>query len=329
MRRLDWFLVGMVACVALAWLFPQPGAHGGWLMPELLNKVGVASIFLLNGLALAPASLRAGALQWPLHGVVQLATFLLFPLLGMALVAVGPFSDSLGLGLLFLCALPSTVSSSVALTAVARGNIAGALFNATLSNLIGVVLTPLWLTWLMSGTSHALPLGPVIIDLMCWLLLPLALGQLARPWLGSWAARNKKWLSPLDRLTILLLVYTSFCDSMVAGIWSSHGVVALMQVALACSALLALVMSFVSVVSRKFSTEDRIAALFCGSKKTLASGVPMARVIFGSDPSLSLILLPLMLYHPLQLMVCGWFASRFAERDRAEASVLRVAHHEA
>jgi solute carrier family 10 (sodium/bile acid cotransporter), member 7 len=315
-RRVDWFLLGMVACVVLAWRFPGPGAHGGWLMPELLNKAGVALIFLLHGLALAPARLRAGALQWRLHTLVQLATFVLFPLLGMALVAVGPYDGALGLGILFLCALPSTVSSSVALTAVARGNVAGALFNATLSNSIGVLLTPLWRAFLVSGRSRALPLGPVIVDLACWLLLPLALGQLLRPWLGSWAARNKRWLSPIDRLTILLLVYTSFCDSMVAGVWSSHGVLALLQVGLACLLLLAAVMLIVALASRNCSPEDRSAALFCGSKKTLASGVPMARVIFGADPSLSLILLPLMLFHPLQLVVCSWLANRFAQRDQ-------------
>jgi sodium/bile acid cotransporter 7 len=127
----------------------------------------------------------------------------------------------------------------------------------------------------------------------------------------------------------LLLVYTSFCDSMVAGVWSHHSVLALLQVALACVLLLALVMLTVSLASRSFSQEDKIAALFCGSKKTLASGVPMARLIFGADPSLSLILLPLMLFHPLQLVVCGWLANRFATRDSRSPSALRVTQHEA
>src|SRR4051812_437420 len=191
--KIDWFLVGMIAATGLAWAFPGPGASGGWLHPELLTKIGVAVIFFLHGVALSFDALKAGTLRWPLHLVVQSSTFLLFPLLGLALnVALGEHvSPELKLGLFFLCALPSTVSSSVALTAAARGNVAGAVFNATLSSLLGIFLTPLWIALVLNTRGHALPIGPVILDLVRWLLLPLVLGQVCRPWLGAGVARHR------------------------------------------------------------------------------------------------------------------------------------------
>jgi sodium/bile acid cotransporter 7 len=320
MKRLDWFLIGMICAVVLAWAWPAPGAHGGALHPELLNKLGVALIFFLHGLALASDAFKAGTLRWQLHLIVQMSTFLLFPLLGLALIALlgSHLSDDLRVGVFFLCALPSTVSSSVALTAVARGHVPAALFNATLSSLLGVFLTPVWLTLVRpAGASGSLPIGSVIWDLITWLILPLALGQLLRPLLGQFAARHKQQISRVDRATILLLIYTSFCDSFQAGIWQRQGVVSLLLATGLCVVILAIVMTATTVIARaaRLPFEERIVAIFCGSKKTLASGVPMARLMFGADPGLSVILLPLMIYHPLQLVVCGWFAARWGQRD--------------
>jgi sodium/bile acid cotransporter 7 len=215
-----------------------------------------------------------------------------------------------------LCALPSTVSSSVALTAVARGDVPAALFNATLSSVIGVFLTPLWLAVVRPGASGSLPIGAVIWDLVLWLLLPLAIGQLLRPLLGRFAMQHKAQISRVDRGTILLLIYTSFCDSFKAGVWQGHGLVSLLMAAGLCALMLACVMTTTALLAQivKLPFEDRIVAIFCGSKKTLASGVPMARLMFGADPGLSVILLPLMIFHPLQLLVCGWFAARWGRR---------------
>jgi sodium/bile acid cotransporter 7 len=314
----DWFLVGMVVVTVLAWLFPEPGAAGGWLQPALLTKAGVALIFFLHGVALPFEALKAGTLRWPLHLLVQSTTFLLFPIIGVALnAALGDrVSPELKLGLFFLCALPSTVSSSVALTAAARGNVAGAVFNATLSSLLGVFLTPLWVAWALQLGDVALPLGPVILDLLHWLVLPLAIGQAFRPWLGAWAARNKPHIVLVDRVTILLLVYTSFCDSFKDGLWSKTGPGQILFVVGISIALFLTVMTSVSFAADrlKLSREDKIAAIFCGSKKTLASGVPMAKLIFGAHPALGLILLPIMIYHPLQLIVCAMLAQCWGRR---------------
>lgn len=317
-RKLDWFLIGMIFATWLAWAFPEPGAAGGWLHPELLTKIGVALIFFLHGLVLSFAALKAGTLRWPLHLLVQGATFLFFPLLGLGLnFALGDsVSPELKLGLFFLCALPSTVSSSVALTAAARGNVAGAVFNATLSSLLGIFLTPLWIAYVLKTGEHSFEVAPVIVDLLRWLVLPLAVGQALRPIFGAWAARHKARISLVDRGTILLLVYTSFCDSFANGVWSQVGWGQLWLMLGISAALFTGVMAAVACVANAlgFSPEDKIAAMFCGSKKTLASGVPMAKLIFGAHPALGLILLPIMIYHPLQLVVCGVLAQRWARR---------------
>lgn len=317
--RLDPFLLGMAAAVVLAWLWPEPGAQGGALHPELLNKLGVALIFALHGLSIPLEALARGTLAWRIHVVVQLATFGLFPLLGLSVLTLGAgwLEPALGTGIFYLSALPSTVSSSVALTAAARGNVPVAVFNATLSSLLGVVLTPVWLGFVLGSLGQPLPLGSVMVDLVRWLVLPLALGQVLRRWLAAWAARHKPLIARLDRLTILLLIYTSFCDSFQAGVWSAHGWGPLLATAGLAIAFLATVLGALSLCARLlgFSAADRSAALFCGSKKTLASGVPMARLIFGATPDMGLILLPIMIYHPLQLVVGAWLAGRWARRD--------------
>lgn len=317
-QKFDWFLPGMVAATVLAWLFPEPGAAGGWLHPELLTKVGIALIFFLHGVALSFAALKAGTLRWPLHLVVQTSTFLLFPAMGLGLMHVlgTRIPAELALGFFYLCALPSTVSSSVALTGAARGNVAGALFNATLSSLLGVFLTPLWVAFVLQSTGVSRPLAPVIGDLMLWLVLPLAIGQLCRPLLSRWASSNKSRINAADRMTILVLVYTSFCDSFKEGVWRDNGWVTLVLVIVIATVLFTVAMVVMGLSSRAlgFSREDRIAAMFCGSKKTLASGVPMARLIFGAHPGIGLILLPIMIYHPLQLVICGVLAQRWGNQ---------------
>jgi sodium/bile acid cotransporter 7 len=323
-RRLDWFLVGMFIAVVLAWLFPDPGADGGWLYPEILTKAGVAVVFFLHGLALPFAALKAGMLRWPLHLTVQASTFVIFPIMGIAfLTAAGDFvPEGLKLGIFYLCALPSTVSSSVALTAAARGNVAAAVFNATLSALLGVVLTPMLITIYAGAEGNSLPLGPVILDLVKWLVVPLLLGQAIRPWLGGWATRNKRYTQLIDRGTILMLVYTSFCDSVKRGVWTEQGWNQLLIAMVAACLLLAGALTITSMLCRLlgFPEEDRIAAIFCGSKKTLASGVPMASLIFGKQAELGMILVPIMIYHPLQLIVCGVLAGRWARREEIQVN---------
>ena len=317
--KFDWFLKGMVAAVILAFVWPEPGAQGGFLRPDLLNKLGIALVFFLNGLGLSLASLRDGAARWRVHLLIQTSTFVVFPLLGLGFLKLSDhwMSPDLQLGFFYLCALPSTVSSSVALTVAARGNVPVALFNATLSSLIGVVVTPLWMAWAMGHEGVNFAVGPVVVNLIAWVVLPLVAGQAARPLLSGWARRHKPRIQIVDRLTILMLVYTSFSDSVQQGVWTQYGLAVLLE-AIACTTLLFfVVLAITSQASRrlKLSDEDRIAAIFCGSKKTLASGVPMAHLIFGANPALGLILIPIMMYHPLQLAICGVLAQRWGARS--------------
>jgi len=316
--KFDWFLKGMIVVVGLAFLWPAPGAHGGFLHPELLNKIGIALIFFLNGLGLSLLALRDGAMRWQVHLLIQISTFLIFPLLGWGLIKITGswMSADLQTGFFYLCALPSTVSSSVALTVAARGNVPVAVFNATLSSLLGVVLTPLWMAWILGHSGIDFAVVPVIMDLLLWLVLPLVLGQLARPLLSGWASRNKNRVQMVDRLTILVLIYTSFSDSVQQGIWSHYGSIVLVETIVGTGVLFFIVLLLTRALSNLLglSTEDRIAAIFCGSKKTLASGVPMAHLIFGANPALGLILMPIMIYHPLQLAVGGIMAQHWNSR---------------
>lgn len=318
--KFDWFMKGMLVAVALAFLWPAPGAQGGFLQPELLNKAGIALVFFLNGLALSLAALRDGALRWRVHLLIQACTYLLFPVLGWILLKAsgGWMAADLQTGFFYLCALPSTVSSSVALTVAARGNVPVAVFNATLSSLIGVVLTPLWMAWVLDSSGGSFAVGPVILDLVLWLVLPLALGQLARPALGGWASHHKAKIQVVDRLTILTLVYTSFADTVQQGIWTHYSALVLLETVLGAAVLFALVLTLTRMLARLLGLpmEDRIAAVFCGSKKTLASGVPMAHLIFGANPALGLILMPIMIYHPLQLAVGGVLAQHWGARPK-------------
>ena len=243
---------------------------------------------------------------------------MLFRSAGIALFTLldGRIAPELRAGVFFLCALPSTVSSSIALTAVARGNVGAALFNATLSNLVGILVTPLWVALFLTTTGEARALGPVVLDLSRWLLLPLVTAQLLRPWLAGWAEGRKAALGVMDRLSVLLLVYTSFCDSFVGGVWSRQAPWALVAVAVLSGLLLFGSVRFTRWAARRagLGGEDETAAVFCGSQKTLAAGVPMAKVIFGAHPALGVILLPIMIYHGLQLLVGGGLAQRWGHR---------------
>ncbi|WP_148717269.1 bile acid:sodium symporter family protein [Chitinolyticbacter meiyuanensis] len=315
---LDGFLLAMLAAVALALVWPGIGTSNGPLHLGVITTWGVALVFFLHGAALSPQSLKAGVTNWRLHLFVQTSTYLLFPLLGGLLVWAGHghIPADVLLGVFFLCALPSTISSSVAMTTMGKGNVAGAVFNASLSSLIGMVATPLLIGLMISTSGHAMPLGEAIRDIALQLLLPFTLGQALRPWLGGWLARHKPVVNKVDRAVIVLIVYTSFCDSTAAGLWHDYAWWMLASILGVAALLLASVLGITIAASRAlgFSRADEVAAVFCGSKKSLAAGIPMARLLFAGHPALGLIVLPVMCYHQLQLLVCTVLARRYAAR---------------
>jgi sodium/bile acid cotransporter 7 len=314
----NWFVLSLPLTVALAFLLPEAGASGGWLQSQVTTKAGVAVIFLLQGLTLPSSALRKGLSQWRLHLLVQTFTFVFFPLLGIALDRLfGRFlPPDLALGFLYLCVLPSTVSTSVVLTGLAGGNTVGAIFNAVLSNVLGVFITPLWIAWLMQKGGSSQPLGPVILEIVSLLLVPLGIGQLLRLRLSTGVDRRKKLLGNLASGIILFIVFAAFCNSVKSRLWSQHGPGVTALAAVGVVLIFALAMAAVEFAARalRLDPADRIAASFCAPQKTLASGVPMAKIIFGAHPGLGLILLPLLFYHPLQLLVCGLLADRWGRK---------------
>lgn len=323
----DWFLYGMIACVGLATLFPEVGKSGGTIHADKLADWGVAAVFFFHGLGLSRQNLRTGIFAWRVHVAVQAMTFVVFPLL--TFVFCGIFGNilawipaQLALGFYFLGALPSTISSSVAITAIARGNVPAAIFNASISSLIGIFLTPLLIGIFATTTGDSLPLGKTIIDLFVLLFLPFLLGQAFRPFLREHAERFKKYINTFDKFVILLIVFSSFADSVARGLWKNYGVSVLAQTLAGTFLILcvALAVSFALAKCLRFGKEDEITTVFCGSKKTLASGVPMAKVIFGASAlsgnlDIGLIVLPIMFYHQLQLLVCTILANRYARRE--------------
>lgn len=316
----DWFLLGMLAAVAIASFLPDLGRTGGTLRLDLLGDVGIFAIFFLHGIGLSTSSLVHGITRWRLHLVVQVSTYVFFPLWFGLLYTLGGrnLPPDLLLGFLYLAVLPSTVSSSVAMTALARGNVAAAVLNATLSTLLGVVLTPLLVSLLWQGGAEtgALSLGDTMLKIAKLLLLPFVLGQLARPVLGDLFARIKPFTQIVDRAVIVMLVWSSFSDSVADGLWTRHGWSLLLITAVGACAFLFPLLAFTRWLARRlgFPVEDEIVAVFCGSKKTLASGVPMAKVLFGGNPALGVVVLPIMFYHQIQLFVCAVMARRYADR---------------
>lgn len=314
-----WFLGGMISAVALATVSPELGRSGGPLHADLVTDAGIFAVFLLHGIGLSPERLRAGAARWRLHLFIQTFTFVVFPLLGLALrAAVGArLPPALLIGFLYLCFLPSTITSSVAMTAIARGNVVGALFNATLSSLLGVLLTPL-LVGAALGASGEISLSRAMTKVGTLLVLPLVVGQLLHPVAGALLLRHHRVVGLFDRFVVLAVVYVSFCDSVRGGLWSRFGAGTLALTAVVAALLLGIVLLLTWRTARllRFEVEDEIAAVFCGSKKALATGVPMAKALFGAHSGLGLIVLPIMLYHQLQLFVCTVLAHRYASRAR-------------
>ncbi len=323
----DNFTLALIATVTVASLLPCEGTTAvifGWI-----TNLGIALLFFLHGAKLSRQAIIAGATHWRLHLLVFACTFILFPILGMTLKPVlSPLvTPDLYLGMLYLCALPATVQSSIAFTSLARGNVPAAICSASASSLMGVFLTPLLVQLLIgahgdTGMSTLDAIGKITLQL----LVPFVAGQLLRPWIGAWVERNKPVLKYVDQGSILLVVYTAFSAAVIQGLWHQIPLPALAGLVVACCVLLALALIATNLLGRYlgFSLEDRITIVFCGSKKSLATGVPMASVLFASS-TVGVILLPLMLFHQIQLMVCAVLAQRYAQRqDDGHASLERA-----
>lgn len=312
--RPDPFIVGIVAAAAIASIFPISG--GALDHSQLAVKVAIGMLFFLYGARLSTGEALHGIRRWKLQVAIVAATFVLFPLLGLA--AIPLFSTvldaPLAAGMLLLCFLPSTVQSSITMTSIARGNIAGAVVGASLSNILGVVLTPLLVASFV-GNDVAQFSGDAVVAIVAILLLPFILGQLSRRWLAGLMERGGRGLRFYDRAAIIMVVYVAFSEGMSSGAWNRVGIHEIVWIVALCFVLLAIVLAAAYWGGRALNLryEDRIALIFCGSQKSLSSGLPMASVLF-DRADVALIVLPLMIYHQMQLIAASWFAGRWGRR---------------
>lgn len=308
----DPYILAIMGMVVLAAIAPIQGQHA-LLLADFTN-LAIAFLFFLYGGRLSRQAVIAGISHWRLQLLVLACTFVFFPLLGigLALLLKPWLAPELTMGLIFLSILPSTVQSSIGFTSIARGNIAAAVCAASLSNMAGILITPFLVTLVLSANGQAVSLEAVL-KIMLQLLLPFALGQLLRNWLSPWLEKQRKILGYIDRGTILLVVYAAFSEGVNHGLWNKLEIPALLLLLVVSCLLLAAILWLTSFLSLRlgFSREDRIAIIFCGSKKSMASGIPMANILFAGS-SVGLLVLPLMLFHQLQLMVCAYLAQRYA-----------------
>ncbi|MBC9795186.1 bile acid:sodium symporter family protein [Sinomicrobium weinanense] len=314
--RTDPFVLALILCVITAYFFPEPGIGESWFPIKTISSIGISLIFFFYGLKLSPDKLKKGLNNWKLHLVVQLSTFVLFPLLVLPFY---PFMQSaeqhtLWLAVFFLASLPSTVSSSVVMVSMAGGNIPAAIFNASLSGMIGILVTPLWITPFLEKGTADLDFTHIYMQLAFEVIIPVVLGILLQPLGGKAANRYSRQLSLFDKAIILLIVYKSFAGSFYSGIFR--------QIQWGDIALLILISLFLFFVAfgiiylfskwLRFNREDRITAFFCGSKKSLVHGTVMSKVLFSKLSIAGIVLLPLMLYHGLQILLVSIIASRFS-----------------
>ena len=307
------YTVALLGMVVLASFLPASGGVADALGNVTTFAIGL--LFFLHGAKLSREAIVAGILHWRLHLLVLASTFVMFPLMGLAIkpLALGLLTPDLYLGILFLCVLPSTVQSSIAFTAMARGNVAAAVCSASASNFLGIFVTPLLVgAFIVQGAGDAGFGWSQVLSIVEQLLLPFLAGQLLRPWIGAFIDRHKPVLRYVDQGSILLVVYTAFSESVTEGLWQHISGATLAALLGVCALMLAIALGLATWTSRRlgFSKEDEITIVFCGSKKSLATGVPMAKVLFAPS-ALGMIILPVMLFHQIQLMVCAVMARRY------------------
>jgi sodium/bile acid cotransporter 7 len=311
----DRFTLFLVITVVLASLVP---AHGqGLPIAKDITNIAVGLLFFLHGARLSREAIVAGLTHWRLHSLIFTTTFILFPIIGLLLkpVLLPLVTPELYLGIMFLCCLPATVQSAIAFTSMARGNVPAAVCSASASSLLGIFITPLAVGLVVVNAGNAAMSFDAIVKIMLQLLFPFLLGQVMRRWIGGWVHKRKTLLKVVDQGSILLVVYTAFSEAVNEGLWHDTPIPALLGLIVACAVILACALLITTLFGRimRFSIPDRITLLFCGSKKSLASGIPMAQVLFAGH-AVGAVVLPLMMFHQIQLMVCAMLAGRFALR---------------
>lgn len=316
--KIDRFVLAIIAVVIIAYLFPGWGSADSNVPLDTIGSAGISLIFFFYGLKLSPDKIKNGLKNWKLHLLVQASTFLLFPLI---ILLFYPFvqtekAEVLWLSFLFLAALPSTVSSSVVMVSIARGNIPAAIFNASISGLIGIAVTPLWMGLFLKNAATDFDLGSIYIKLLLEILLPVCIGLLLQRYLGKYTQQFGRQLTLFDKSVILLIIYKSFAESFEQGVFTSVGITDFVLITALVLVLFFSVYYLTGFLSQKmgFNREDRITAQFCGTKKSLVHGAVFSKVLFPATFPAGMILLPLMLFHAIQIFIISVIASRLSER---------------
>lgn len=309
----DKFVIAIGCAVLLAYIFPQIGTPGSAVPLNTIASIGIALIFFFYGLKLSPDKIKAGLKNWKLHVVIQSATFLFFPLV---VLAAKPFVsaayNNLWLAVFFLSILPSTVSASVVMVSIAKGNMAAAIFNASISGILGIIFTPLWMSLFIHTTQQQVSYAEIYQQLILQIALPLAVGlMLQRKW-HNWAVKNSKRINFFDKSVIFLIVYKSFAASFTAHVFADIDWTDIILLLAFMLLLFTIIYGLIYglAVMLKFSKEDRTAAVFCGSKKSLIHGTVFSKVLFGNMAGVGIMLLPLMIFHASQIVIVSAIASR-------------------
>ena len=320
---LDRFTCLLVLMVILATFVPVHGQAA--LVFGKVTTIAIAILFFLHGAKLSREAVVEGILHWKLHALVFTFTFALFPIIGLLAkpILIPLLGQQLYWGFLFMCFLPSTVQSSIAFTSMAKGNVAAAVCSASFSNLIGMFITPILVSLFIFGQSkHDYDPTSSIIEITLLLLVPFIAGQLLRPYVFPIMQKKPSIVKTFDQGSILMVVYGAFSGAVVAGLWQQVSWTTLIYLILACSVFLTIIMLLAFFIPKwlGFNQQDQIAIFFCSSKKTLASGVPMAQILFIGQP-LGMIVLPIMIFHQIQLMACGVIANYWSKQKSTEMQI--------
>jgi sodium/bile acid cotransporter 7 len=316
--KIDKFVIAIIVVIIMAYFFPFWGSKNSPMPLDIIGRAGISLIFFFYGLKLSVSKIKSGLKNWKLHVLIQGATFLLFPLL---VLVFKPFISStegqqFWLSFLFLAAVPSTVSSSVVMVSIAKGNIPAAIFNASISGLIGIVITPLWMELFLPQVIGNFDLAAIYLKLIIEILLPVFLGLILQRYLGKYAHKFSSLLTTFDKSVILIIIYKSFSQSFEDAVFSSVSLIDLLLIASLLVLLFFLMYHLIGFISKRlgFNTEDQICAQFCGTKKSLVHGTVFSAILFPPTFPIGLVLLPLMMYHAMQIFIISIKATKLGQR---------------
>jgi sodium/bile acid cotransporter 7 len=320
--RIDRFVLFIILNIVIAYFFPTWAVLEGASSLEIISNVGVSLIFFFYGLKLSFEKLREGLKNWRLHLLVQSTTFIIFPLIVLLFYPLANTAEekTLWLAIFFLAALPSTVSSSVVMVSIAKGNIPAAIFNASLSGIIGIALTPIWMGLFIKSAGASFDFGSIYLKLLIEIIIPVILGIVLQPYFGKYIQKHSSSLSNFDKAIILLIIYKSFAESFVTNVFDSLKMPMLLLLSIIVITLFYAVYYLTGYLAKRlnFSLPDQITTQFCGTKKSLVHGTVFSKILFANSASAGIMLLPIMLFHALQILIISVIATKLGQREAAK-----------